>query len=309
MVGCKGKEMFDMEIRYLNAFLHVASLQNITKAAAELGYSQSAVSIQIQRLEEELNMPLFDRIGKNVYLTDFGRSLLPYARKAVAAVSAVENFGKSDDALGGSLCIGITDSLFELLMKDLLLTYHARFPRIRVELLVDTTENLTGLLQQGTIDAMCIIDDPLPPTQWNIWQQTETPIVLVANPAHSLARCGSVDIRRLSGSELILMEKGAPYNRHFERYLAQCQVECEPFLRLPSASAARDLLLDGQFVSLLPWYTVGADVEAGRLCVLSVPEWSLTQSIQIVLHRNKVVTPQIRGFLSELCRSVNGLFS
>lgn len=297
-----------MEIRYLNAFLHVASLQNVTKAAAELGYSQSAVSIQIQRLEEELDMPLFDRIGKNVCLTDFGRSLLPYARRAVAAVSAVESFGKSDDALSGALCIGITDSLFELLMKELLLTYHARFPRIRVELLVDTTENLTQLLQQGTIDAMCIIDDPLSPTQWNIWQQTETPIVLVANPAHPLARRRSVDIRRLSGSELIMMEKGAPYNRPFERYLAQHQVECEPFLRLPSASAARDLLLAGQFVSLLPWYTVGADVEAGRLRVLSVPEWSLTQSIQIVLHRNKVVTPQIRGFLSELCRSVNGLF-
>lgn len=297
-----------MEIRYLNAFLHVASLQNVTKAAAELGYSQSAVSIQIQRLEEELDMPLFDRIGKNVYLTDFGRSLLPYARRAVAAVSAVESFGKSDDALSGALCIGITDSLFELLMKELLLTYHARFPRIRVELLVDTTENLTQLLQQGTIDAMCIIDDALSPTQWNIWQQTETPIVLVANPAHPLARRRSVDIRRLSGSELIMMEKGAPYNRPFERYLAQHQVECEPFLRLPSASAARDLLLAGQFVSLLPWYTVGADVEAGRLRVLSVPEWSLTQSIQIVLHRNKVVTPQIKGFLSELCRSVNGLF-
>ena len=92
-----------MEIRNLNTFLHAASLQNITRAAAELGYSQSAVSVQIRQLEQELGMPLFDRIGKNVYLTDFGRSLVPYARSAVAAVAAVENFGKSDAVLGGAI--------------------------------------------------------------------------------------------------------------------------------------------------------------------------------------------------------------
>ena len=167
---------------------------------------------------------------------------------------------------------------------------------------MDTTVNLTQLLQQGSIDAMCIIDDPLPAAQWHIWQQTEVPIVLAASPTHPLAGRKRVTMRELSGSELIMMEKNAPYNRRFESLLAQQQVECEPFLRLPSASAARELLLDGAYLSLLPWYTVRADVEAGRLRRLPVPEWDLTQSVQMVLHRSKVVTPQIEGFLSELSR-------
>lgn len=291
-----------MEIRNLNTFLHAAALQNITRTAAELGYSQSAVSVQIRQLEQELGMPLFDRIGKNVHLTEFGRLLVPYARNAVAAVTAVENFGKSDAVLGGSICIGITDSLFELLRKPLLVAYHARFPKVRVELLVDTTVNLTQLLQQGSIDAMCVIDDPLPPARWHIWQQREVPVVLVASPSHPLAGRKNVALRELSGSELIMMEKDAPYNRRFERLLAQQQVECEPFLRLPSASAARELLLEGAYLSLLPWYTVCEDVEAGRLRRLSIPEWHLSQSVQMVLHRSKVVTPQIEGFLAELSR-------
>ncbi len=298
-----------MEIRNLNTFLHAASLQNITKAAAELGYSQSAVSVQIRQLEQELGMPLFDRIGKNVCLTDFGRSLVPYARRAVAAVAAVENFGKSDAILSGSIRIGITDSLFELLMKPLLPAYHARFPRVRVELLVDTTVNLTQLLQQGSVDAMCVIDDPLPPAQWHIWQQTKVPVVLVASPSHPLAGRPSVDLRDLSGSELILMEQDAPYNRRFEGLLAQHSVSCEPFLRLPSASAARELLLGGAYLSLLPWYTVCADVETGRLRCLSIPEWELTQAVQMVLHRSKVVTPQIEGFLQELSRALHAVLA
>ena len=122
-----------MEIRNLNTFLHVAALENVTKAGTELGYSQSAVSVQIRQLEQELGRPLFDRIGKNVYLTDFGRALVPYARNAVAAAAAVENFGKSDAVLGGTVRIGITDSLFELLMRALLPAYHARFHREMIE--------------------------------------------------------------------------------------------------------------------------------------------------------------------------------
>ena len=111
-------------------------------------------------------------------------------------------------------------------------------------------------------------------------------------------------LRELSGSELIMMEQNAPYNRRFETLLAQHQVECEPFLRLPSASAARDLLLGGSYLSLLPWYTVRADVEAGLLKLLSVTGWDITQSVQMVLHRSKVLTPQIEGFLSELSRAL-----
>ena len=130
-------------------------------------------------------------------------------------------------------------------------------------------------------------------------------MVLAASPAHPLADRKRVTLRELSGSELIMMEKDAPYNRRFESLLAQHQVECEPFLRLPSASAARDLLLGGAYLSLLPWYTVRADVEAGRLKLLSVPEWELTQSVQMVLHRSKVVTPQIEGFLLELSRALS----
>lgn len=63
----------------------MAALENVTKAGAGLGYSQSAVSVQIRHLEQELGRPLFDRIGKNVYLTDFGRAAVPAAHPRVGA--------------------------------------------------------------------------------------------------------------------------------------------------------------------------------------------------------------------------------
>lgn len=289
-----------MEIRNLKTFLHAAALQNITKASVELGYSQSAVSVQIRQLEQEIGLPLFDRIGKNVFLTSYGRALLPYARKAVTAAMDIENFSKSPETLTGSVRIGITDSLFELLMKSILLKYHDRFPRVSLELLVDTTVNLTQQLEQSSIDAACIIDDQVSPADWHIWYAMDIPIVLAANPKHPLSEQADVTLQDLSGSELIMMERDAPYSKRFESILTKHNVEYRPFLRIPSANTARELILEENFISLLPLYTVQSYVNEGKLCIINVPEWSLSQSVQMILHRSKVITPQIEGFLSEL---------
>lgn len=298
-----------MEIRNLKTFLQVAALQNITKASVELGYSQSAVSVQIRQLEQEIGLPLFDRIGKNVFLTSYGTALLPYARNAVTAALAIETFGKSPQALTGFVQIGITDSLFELLTKQILTEYHARFPKINLELLVDTTVNLTQQLHQGSLDAACIIGDPVSPAQWHIWHRAEVPIVLAANPRHPLSQLTKLSFQDLSGSELILMERDAPYSQRFEDFLIQHQVEYRPFLRLPSAAAARELILEGNFISQLPLYTVKPYVKTGQLCILNLPEWNVHQSVQVILHRSKVITPQIDGFLSQLRDALEKILS
>ena len=73
-----------MEIRNLATFVRIAQLHNFSKAAEQLGYSQSAVTMQIKQLEEELNVRLFERIGKHIRLTQAGDRLLPRAMEAVS---------------------------------------------------------------------------------------------------------------------------------------------------------------------------------------------------------------------------------
>ena len=75
-------------------------------------------------------------------------------------------------------------------------------------------------------------------------------------------------------------------------------MNCEPFLRLQSADTARRLV--EREAAVLPLYTVQNSIRSGTLCVLPVHGWEYTQSVQLVLHRNKALTPQIEGFLQEL---------
>ena len=81
-----------MELRLLTTFLKVAQLQSFSKAAESLGYSQSAVTVQVQQLENELGVRLFDRIGKTVSITHYGQEFIPYARDVVSAAARAVSF-------------------------------------------------------------------------------------------------------------------------------------------------------------------------------------------------------------------------
>ena len=80
-----------MEIRNLMTFLRVAELQNFTKAAEQLGYSQSTVTVQIQQLEQELNVKLFERVGKKISVTEKGWEVFEYAKEIRNLTQKIEN--------------------------------------------------------------------------------------------------------------------------------------------------------------------------------------------------------------------------
>ena len=289
-----------MEIRNLNTFLQVAMLQNFTKAAQVLKYSQSNISAQMKQLEEEVGVPLFDRIGRSVSLTAYGEALLPYAQQIVSTADKLESFLKQEAELGGTIRIGMTDSLFELVLEDAFVSYHRRFPKVKLELILGGAAELKEDLHHGLLDLACLIHSPLSPRECTVWDAMEVPIVLVARPQHPLLEQARITPADIAAQELILMEGSAPYSLHFEQVLADLHLSCQPFLRLKSADTARRLVQRDNFVSQLPLYTVQDAVREGTLCILDVPEFAQTQSVQLVHHRSKVITPQMEGFLEEL---------
>ena len=289
-----------MEIRNLNAFLKVAALKNFTQAARDLGYAQSNISAQIAQLEQELGVPLFNRIGRQVSLTQFGEELLPYAQELCSTAIKIENLHKSEEFLAGTVRIGMTDSISELFPEDSFLAYHRRFPRVHVEIVLDTTARLLERLRNGELDAICVITDPLSATEWKIWKEIRVPIVAVANPTLVVSKKKSVGLEELAGQKLVLMERDAPYSLCFEQELRQLHLVYNPVFRLQSALAALRVVMRGGFVTVLPFYSVKAAAEQGQVTVLNVPQWNCLQSVQSVLHQSKVLTPQISGFLEEL---------
>lgn len=286
-----------MEIRNLKTFLMVAALQNFTQSSRELGYSQSNVSAQIQQLEREIGAPLFNRIGHSVSLTQYGEELLPYARSIVEMSGEMENFLKSEKSLGGTVRVGMVESLFSLLPEDIFIHYHERFPYVKLELTVDATETLKKQLQLGTLDMACVIDEHLSETQWQCKYALDAPIVLVGNPMHPLAQKKKLKVQDFVEQDFVLMEETAPYMLQFQQILANNYLSIRAFLKLQSADAACRLVEKGNFFSVIPYYSVQ---RAGKVKVFSVSGMQFSQAVQVILHANKVQTPQIAGLMEGL---------
>ncbi len=296
-----------MEIRNLHTFLQVASLQNFTQAGRILGYSQSNISAQIQQLEREVGAPLFNRIGRHVSLTTYGEELLPYARQIVGTALHMENCLKAPEALGGTIRAGMVESLFELLTEPVITTCHKHCPRVKTEITVDATEALKMQLQQGLLDFACIIGDLLPQDSWRCGYAEKVPIVIIANPENPLSHQKALPLSALQKEEFILMETSAPYSIHFQSLATSKQLKLQSFLKLQSANMALRLVETGNFLSVLPFYTVKNAAARGSVCILEVPEFTQQQYVQIIVHPHKVITPQIEIFFKEIKQTLSDL--
>lgn len=296
-----------MEIRNLKTFLKIAAVGNFTAAAKELGYSQSNVSAQIKQLEEELGSPLFNRIGRTITLTQYGESLLPYAHSIVSSSVQMETVMKASDHLEGTVRIGMVDSFFDTIAEELFPAYHEEYPLVQTQVIVDSTENLEEMLRQGVIDLACLIDYPLPENEWQILFSLDVPIAALANPGHPLCKAGSLALSDLATDDLIMMETSSPVNEWFQQTLAKEKCDANPFLRLPSPNVTVDLIQKQKWITLQPVYAAVEAVEKGRIAILNIPRVNTGLEAQLILHKHKVIVPQLRGMADHLSRLLEEL--
>ena len=150
-----------MELRTVNTFLHIAELHSFSRAARELGYSQSAVSSQIAQLEAELETPLFDRVGKTVRLTDAGQTFLSYARTLLTTAQQARAALQPAQQVRGTLRVALADSLCSAFLPGLLQRYHALCPQVELVLCTATSDEMLQWLGTNQVDLAYTLDEPL----------------------------------------------------------------------------------------------------------------------------------------------------
>jgi len=289
-----------MEIRNLSAFLQVATTKNFTQSALILGYSQSNISMQIQQLETELGVPLFDRIGRHITLTHYGQELLPYAHQIVSTALKMQNLKRTDESLCGTLKVGMTYSIFEILFKNTIEKYHSRFPNVNVELRLDDATLLLEALKNGQLDIACLIYNQAEKSNWNCLYSQPCQISLISNKYKGLGLKENISVSDIAKEEFILMEDRASYNILFHNWLSYNNIEPKVFLKLQSTEMARKLVETGNYLSVLPFYTVSQHINNGNIKILELPDFNLTQYVQVITYKSKVLTPQISGFSEEI---------
>ncbi len=286
-----------MDVRNLRTFIRVSELNNFTKAAQTLGYSQSAVTVQMQQLENELGLPLFDRIGKNIKLTQYGLNFVDCASRVIEAMEKAENFATDSKNMKGYIRFGIVDSILNSCFISILPEFNRRYPNINISLFVGSARDIEAKIRANELDVCYMLDYKMPRKEWIRVREEVEPIIFVTNPSNPLADKEEVQLEDLINEKLILMPPGEGYRYLFDDELAKRNLFATPSLEIASTETAMKLVKQSDYIAMLPIFVVRNAVRAGELKPLNVINCDMHQWSQFAYLKGKAITPQLQTFI------------
>lgn len=288
-----------MELRQLSTFIRVAQFKSFSKAAESLGYSQSAVTVQIHQLEEELGTRLFDRMGKRIALTDPGTQFLERAYEVLNEVNKARLSVSDAGELRGRLHIGTIESLCFFKLPAVLRMYWEKHPQVVIRVTTGEPETLIEQMERGELDMIYILDEPQYNNDWRKLMEQREEVVFVASAALSeeLRNVPDLKVEQLLDKPFYLTERDANYRRVLDRFLASRETILTPFLECSDTSFIIKMLEINRGISFLPWYAVEKSVREGKLSLLNVTNMHVSLYRQIFSHKEKWHTREMNEFV------------
>lgn len=289
-----------MDLRSLNIFIEVAELGSFTRAGEKLGYSQPTISFQIKQLEKEMGVPLFDRIGHTVSLTDAGRDALSYAQNIchMSQEMVLGTAGRREPS--GVLRLGMADSLCAPLVAGHFGKFRSEYPKVSLHISTGDTGMLLEYLDHNEVDMICTMDDHVYDPNYIIANEEEIRVHFVASLQNPLASQRVVSVEELLPQPFLLTEKGMSYRRLMDEKLARNSMEIQPVLETGRADLICALAEENAGIAFLPDYVTEEGVRQGKLKRLNVTDFQVLVWKQILYRREKWLSLPMRAMIDHL---------
>lgn len=286
-----------MEIRQLQTFVQAAQLESFSKTAEMLGYSQSAITVQMRLLETELNTRLFDRMGKKVVLTPQGREFPKSANKILYEVNKASKSMNDDRELTNPLHVGTIESLCTAKFPRILSEFHSLHPRVNLQITIDSPEKLIRMMDHNELDLIYILDTPRWDENWVKVMELAEPVVFVASAASKFAGKEKMVLDDILQEPFFLTEKHANYRQALDQQLALRRQFISPVLEISDTAFIIHMLELNQGLSFLPYFAVEQDIYKHRITTLDIKDIHISMYRQIFYHKNKFRTREMEEFI------------
>jgi DNA-binding transcriptional LysR family regulator len=285
-----------MEHYLLQVFLTVATEKSFSRAAEKLLRTQPAISLALQRLEQELGEKLIDRSGKELILTDAGNTVLEYARRFQSLQQELDNaLAELRDNSAGRLTIGANESTTLYLLRHIE-RYRELYPKIKVQVRRSLSSKIPVELLDGNLELGVISYDPGDErlTSKVIYSDA---LAFVVSPHHRFAKRRVVSITELGPEQFIAHNVLSPYRevvlREFQGHKVPLHMEVE----MPTIESIRKLVQAGQGVAFLPRMCVEQEIDQKLLAEVRVKEMHVERKIRLVYPTRRALSHAARAFL------------
>lgn len=286
-----------MEIRNIKTFAKIAELGNFSKAAKELGYAQSTVTMQIQALEQELQATLFERNGKRIALSPAGEEFREFAYEILRQEQrAVDHFQK-DTEPAGLVTVGVMETMCASHYGDIFRGFMKKYPKVKMKILVASSLECIDLLEKGELDVILTVDKKLNRPHWKTVHEIETEISFFCSANHPFAKAKGVTVDALIKENFIQIEEGCNYRQAFEQYLEDQGKWINNIQEVGYTSMIIDSVSDNLGVSLLPRFTLEKALKEKRIVLIPVRDYSLSMWMQVIHNQNRWANQALRAFM------------
>jgi DNA-binding transcriptional LysR family regulator len=303
-----------VELRHLITFRAAATTLSFTSAAADLGYVQSAVTAHIKALERELGVPLFDRLGRGVALTDAGKRLLSYADRIAHLAEEAAGYVRNTGEPTGTVTISSPEVLAVQRLPTVVREVYRRHPGVQIGF----RANPTGALDQpvhlalasGAVDVAYVLAERAPGRPPLVVEHLiDEPLMLIAAPSHPLARRKRVTPADLDGVAVITTEPGCPYRTTLDRTLVAAGVRAKIVGEFTSSEAVKRCVEAGSTVALLAACSLTEELRSGSLKALSWRGPALQLASFMVWNSQRWTSPALDALLGMTRETFGGYVS
>lgn len=291
------------QLRILKA---IAAEGSFKRAADSLYVSQPAVSLQVQNLEKQLNVPLFDRGGRKAQLTEAGYLLLDYGEKIISlcheTCRAIEDL---QNLQGGTLIIGASQTTGTYLLPRMIGTFRQKYPDVSVQLQVHSTRRTSWAVANGQVD-LAIIGGEVPSELQEVLQivpyaEDDLAIILPAN--HTLAKQDIIQKEDLYKLSFIVLDSQSTIRKVIDQVLARSEIDSKRFrieMELNSIEAIKNAVQSGLGVAFVSVTAIEKELQMGLLHSPRIQDVQVRRTLSVILNANRYRSKAAEAFAMEI---------
>lgn len=290
------KGLMRITFRQLQVFRAVCETRSYSRAAEEMSLSQPAVSLQIRQLDELIGQPLFDYVGKKLYLTDAAEALLKASEDIFGRLESLDmQLSDLQGTLQGQLSLAVESSA-TYFTPHLFAAFRRQHPEVSLQLSVVNHSQAIKRLSTNRDDVLIMSLVPAD-MELDFLPFLNNPIIAIAPPEHPLCVRQTLLLQDMTVWPLLVREQGSGTRKAIEEYCHQKRAHFAQTVELGSLEAQREAVLAGLGLALIPRHAVTQELLSGRLIELPVQELPLYRSWCVVHARDKRLSPVAQAFI------------
>ncbi|WP_167957150.1 LysR family transcriptional regulator [Anaerosporobacter faecicola] len=287
-----------MDLHYLEIFNTVAQYESYKKASDVLHISQPALSIQIKRLEGQIGLKLFDKIGNRIYLNDNGLLLHQYTQKIFYIVHELENtISETNKVVNGTLLIGGSNTPGSYILPDLLGQFKQRYPNSTCNLHINNTSTISQMIAEGSLDIAinggnCVYNDSI-----HVERIFNDRLVLVASQKNPAAKQDVLQQETLKNMHFIVHNTDSQLYTAYQTFINNVGIPENIAMCLGNIDAIKRAVNSNLGISLLPYTAVKFEIQHGFLQEINYSIPCKSYPYNLIYNKNKVLSTTSRKFI------------